>query len=582
MKKNKNFKSGVMLFLLLYIKSSKAQMFVGNKEMVITKGKLLGTLTIPKEYEVYFEVYLNSTLNTYTNVIHITNGVNCCKYGSRISTVYFTSNLVAEIDAPVNNDGNYHTYTKPFTLQKWTRVKIKQYLSAGNYIYTVEIDGDTVNLVKNTNPQVFQNVKLFVSDLWYEAQPGYIRNLFVQNFMEDLKESVLETNNLIATLPSLQKSYSVSFKIKPKSYKTMVYSSVIHLTIGGNKGNDGDRTPGVWFSNDGLGSLLIVSSVNGDVDYSYFTQPLQLNEWSSIRISQFQINEVYMYALYFNGSIIYSIKNAQPKEFSNVYVYAADPWYETIDATIKDFRILNGNEETCGLLTALSGRNQNEEVYIQINLTTNCVCYLQNVTIYLRPDTLLVFKGFLWDDLNLNESFVKKDGRIILFEVGKLSKDSFTSFSAVFVYGKIPNGRINASVEALSKWSYCYGDPVFKINQINFNVPIIKKPITSEIKMYPIWSQSQPNQTFLQNEMYQFVCTIIQPSPCYQREISTGIITFLPVQLLDVFGYDSSIKTIYGRTLGNNVVEINLNEKKPKIITKEKCIKINACQLFFS
>ncbi|XP_065671364.1 uncharacterized protein LOC136089327 isoform X2 [Hydra vulgaris] len=479
MKKKKYSKSGVMLLLLLYIKSSKAQMFVSNKEMVITKGKLLGTLTIPKEYEVSFEIYLNSTLSTYTNLIHITNGVNCCKLGSRISTVFFY-NDIAEIDAPVNNNGNYYFYTKSFTLQKWTRVRIKQYLSAGNYIYTVEIDGDTVHLVENSNPQVFQNVKLFVSNLWHEALPGYIRNLIVQNFIEDLEENVLIKNNLITTLPMLEKSYSVSFKIKPKSYKTMVYLSVIHLTIGGGYGNDGDRTPAVWFSNDGSGSLLIISSVNGDVNHLYFTQPLQLNEWSRIRISQFQFNEVYMYALYIDGRNIYNIENTQPKAFSNVHVYAADPWDETADGSIKDLRIINGNEETCGLLTMMSGRNQNEEIYIQINLTTNCVCYLENVTVNLRPDTLLVFKGLLWGDLKFNESFVKKNGKIILLEVGKLSKDSFISISAVFIYGKIPNGRINASVEAGSKWSNCYGDPVFKVNQTNFNLPIIKTRVTSD------------------------------------------------------------------------------------------------------
>nr|XP_047140253.1 uncharacterized protein LOC105847613 [Hydra vulgaris] len=529
MKKIKFSKFCIMLLLLLYIKSSNAQMFVGNNGMMISKMNFLGLLTIPKEYEVSFEIYLSSTSGLYTNAIHITNGDNCCKYGSRISTVFFTYNLAAEFNAPVNNDGNYHFYTKPFTLQKWTRVKIKQYLSAGNYFYTVEIDGEAVHLVKNTNPQVFQNVKLYVSNLWHEAQPGYIRNLIVQKFIEDLNENILVKNNLIARMPLLEKSYSVSFKIKPKSYKAMVFSSVIHLTIGGNVGNDGDRTPGIWFSNDASGSLLIASSVNGVVSHSYPTKPLQLHEWSSIRVSQFQFNDVYMYALYFNGGIIYKIQNSQPKTFSNVYVYAADPWSDTADASIKDFRIINGNEETCGLSTILSGRNQNEEVYIQINLTTNCVCYLQNVTFYLRADTLLVFKGFLWDDLNLNESFVKIDEKIIQVEVGTLFKDSYTSFSAVFVYGKIPIGGVNVSVEACAIWSYCYGDPVFKVNRININVPITKKLATSVFKMYPIWSQNQTNQTYLQTETYQLVCTKMtgrQPSPCYQREISTGIITF--------------------------------------------------------
>nr|XP_047140379.1 uncharacterized protein LOC124815655 [Hydra vulgaris] len=140
-------------------------------------------------------------------------------------------------------------------------------------------------------------------------------------------------------------------------------------------------------------------------------------------------------------------------------------------------------------------------------------------------------------------------------------------------------------MEGHSKWSYCYGEPVLKVNQLSFNVPIIKRYITPVVKMNPISSYNQPNQTILQTEKYQFLCANMQkrqPSPCYQRETSTGKIRFFSIQYLDVIGYDSSTAVIYGRTHRNNVIKINLNNWKPFIISKEKCFKIKACQLFFS
>ncbi|XP_065671632.1 uncharacterized protein LOC136089514 [Hydra vulgaris] len=233
----------------------------------------------------------------------------------------------------------------------------------------------------------------------------------------------------------------------------------------------------------------------------------------------------------------------------------------------------------------LSSSIQNEEIHIRIKLTTNCECYLQNVTLHLQPDKLLIFKRFSWDDSSLNDSFVETDGKFIFVDVPKLSKGSPEWFLAIFVYVKNLNGRINGSLEGHSKWSYCYGDPVFRVNQLNFNMPIKERFITPVVKMNPISSYNQLNQTILQTETYQFVCTNMQkrqPSPCYQREISTGIITFYSIRLLNIIGYDSSNQVIYGRTHRGNVIEMNLNKRKPYIITKERCSKIKACQSFIS
>nr|XP_047144648.1 C-type mannose receptor 2-like [Hydra vulgaris] len=138
-----------------------------------------------------------------------------------------------------------------------------------------------------------------------------------------------------------EKTYSVSFKLKPRSY-SQGWKSVVHLTIGENYGRYGDRCPAVWFHGDGSGRLYISAAVNGNEDYTFTTQPLPLNQWSSLQISQFQTNGVYMYTIYLNELLVHSVINTKPQSFSNVKVYTADPWHNAQDGFIKDLKIITG------------------------------------------------------------------------------------------------------------------------------------------------------------------------------------------------------------------------------------------------
>nr|XP_047145915.1 uncharacterized protein LOC105843863 isoform X2 [Hydra vulgaris] len=178
---------------------------------------------------------------------------------------------------------------------------------------------------------------------WYDipcdSQFGFICK--TKSETADPVEHKLIKGYLNATLPLLEKTYSVSFKLKPSTY-SKGWKSVIHLTIGEDYGRYGDRCPAVWFHSDGSGSLYISAVVNGNKDYTFTTQPLPLNQWSSLQISQFQTNGVYMYTIYLNELLVHSIINKEPQSFSNVKVYTADPWYIAQDGFIKDLKIITG------------------------------------------------------------------------------------------------------------------------------------------------------------------------------------------------------------------------------------------------
>nr|XP_047141079.1 uncharacterized protein LOC124816093 [Hydra vulgaris] len=62
---------------------------------------------------------------------------------------------------------------------EWNKIMVKQFLSNGDYYYSVLINDETIHSVKNTKVSFFDNVQVFISDPWKVAQPGYIRNLHV-------------------------------------------------------------------------------------------------------------------------------------------------------------------------------------------------------------------------------------------------------------------------------------------------------------------------------------------------------------------------------------------------------------------
>ena len=151
-------------------------------------------------------------------------------------------------------------------------------------------------------------------------------------------------NEVIATMTVLEKSYTVSFKLKPLSY-SKGWHNVLHISKGQNYGECGDRNPAVFFHEDGSGRLAVFSAINGDSNAHFITEkPLPINEWSNIKISQHLINGTYMFSIDVNTESLYQIENKDPRSFKNMKVYISDPWYTAHDGEIKELLVFNGND----------------------------------------------------------------------------------------------------------------------------------------------------------------------------------------------------------------------------------------------
>ena len=147
-------------------------------------------------------------------------------------------------------------------------------------------------------------------------------------------------NRLVATIPKLGKSYSVSFDVYPTRYQKE-WGNIIHLSAhGGDFAKYGDRTPGVWFHPSSTSAktnrLHICSAISGNRNYCFNSKSFPLKRWLSIKIAQVYSSGKYVYKIYINGGLVHSKVNTKPSDWSNVKVYSGDPWYESQKGYIRN------------------------------------------------------------------------------------------------------------------------------------------------------------------------------------------------------------------------------------------------------
>ncbi|XP_047138984.1 uncharacterized protein LOC105843106 [Hydra vulgaris] len=167
---------------------------------------------------------------------------------------------------------------------------------------------------------------------------------YAQEYISIIKEFKPIQGSLLGTVNVLKKEYVVSFNVKPMTFSKN-WKNVLRLTLGNEFVAYGDANPGVWFHGDGSGKLRIHAAINGDIQYHFdTTTPLDLGQWSSIKIYQNKYEGVFWFCIDVNGINIHKVKNSDARDFQSMKVYASDPWYAAQDGFISNLLIVNGND----------------------------------------------------------------------------------------------------------------------------------------------------------------------------------------------------------------------------------------------
>uniref|UniRef100_A0A7M5VAD7 Uncharacterized protein n=1 Tax=Clytia hemisphaerica TaxID=252671 RepID=A0A7M5VAD7_9CNID len=167
--------------------------FFQSLEIQLQKNHLLATIkTLSPEWSITLNVRLYSAIPYgdgigWCSIILITKGSDNSEYGYRTplvelkkteKTLHFasaingTSSVAYDVvDSPLQINQNYH-------------IQIDQrYVSAGNYQYSVRLDGVVVFETLNTDARQFYDMKVYAGNPWRDACPVMIRNLHLTNFV---------------------------------------------------------------------------------------------------------------------------------------------------------------------------------------------------------------------------------------------------------------------------------------------------------------------------------------------------------------------------------------------------------------
>ena len=152
--------------------------------MSASKGQLSDTFEdYGIEFYVEFKVKIYETpKETWTNILHVTNGPNCCSDGNRLPGIWLNKNLYFLGVSSVNGNPNYGFEFREVKLNVEYHVVISQQYNANkDLIYLVKINDKILRSIKNTKPITISSALLYLSDPWYSSiqEVGQMYDLFV-------------------------------------------------------------------------------------------------------------------------------------------------------------------------------------------------------------------------------------------------------------------------------------------------------------------------------------------------------------------------------------------------------------------
>ena len=129
---------------------------------------------------------------------------------------------------------------------------------------------------------------------------------------------------------------SLDYHTSAPALATGASSSVFRMSIGGDLTNYGDQIAFIRYWDN---YFWILSPINGEENWGTPIPSPPLGDWCSIEVVH-QVEEgEYVYNVTIDGVVQHSTKNLDPAEFSDVLVYASDPWHPAHPSHIRALTI---------------------------------------------------------------------------------------------------------------------------------------------------------------------------------------------------------------------------------------------------
>ncbi|KAI8891960.1 hypothetical protein BC833DRAFT_662734, partial [Globomyces pollinis-pini] len=336
------------LSFLTYFVNAQCIQTLYDGSTILKKSTSLGQITLPANYEIEFDLTVNSVTNGLTNILHFTQTDTT---NSRVPSMYLnsgTSTLLVTQDSDKKLN-QFRSLSSPLPIGQKVRVKVseidrmlKVYVN-GAYYYSFTVDGN-----RPVGP-----TKIYMSNPWENPASATIGNVQINTcptvslaapssscapvtLLSDFKQ--IERDTYLGRV-TLKEDYRLDFDINLKQIPT-TWVNVLHFTKGDSDITTvGDRAPAVWIIPNK--AKLFVSQDAGSQKNLGIESSLTIPIGTKVHVTIIAIGDTLK--VYVGETLYESITIPNPysvftlpglKPTGDVHVYASDPWYTSPNAEL--------------------------------------------------------------------------------------------------------------------------------------------------------------------------------------------------------------------------------------------------------
>ena len=161
--------------------------------------------------------------------------------------------------------------------------------------------------------------------------PFYFQIIILKSFFAECW--VITKNRMLKEFRDWGNVFHIEFTIEVKEVPETEWVNVFHFTANGNDGKIGYRIPALFIKKDGY--FQVCSAVSGNAN-KCVNHKFEFGKRYHMIIEQSKnnIDGRYWYQINIDGESILHIENSQPRSFSNVKLYASDPWSSPFSADL--------------------------------------------------------------------------------------------------------------------------------------------------------------------------------------------------------------------------------------------------------
>jgi len=150
----------------------------------VQSNRLLTTIRrLSTEWSLSFDLFISSYHHQYCSIIHLTQNHDQRDFGDRVPAVFLTPSQSIQISTYIDRLPDYKVLHEvpPYN---WFRFVIShEYLSNGQYRYSIQLDDEEIHWTVNNMAHQFYNVKVYAGNPWMEPCNASLANLQLTNFL---------------------------------------------------------------------------------------------------------------------------------------------------------------------------------------------------------------------------------------------------------------------------------------------------------------------------------------------------------------------------------------------------------------